>query len=74
MDWPGIKQEPRNEPLKRIIIIIIDLIALNSIYLLENLHLPQTVGGVSFSEGRKSIWILKSRGVSYEFAYYMTRL
>jgi len=42
---------------------IIHLITLINIYLLENLHLPQIVGGVRFSQGRKSILILTSRGL-----------
>ena len=57
-----------------IIIIIINLITFIIICLLENLHLSQTVGGIRLPGEGNSTYFLRSRSVSQESAYYVTRL
>jgi hypothetical protein len=57
-----------------IIVIIIDLITLIGTYLIGNLHLSQTVGRMRRSGDESSSYPLRSRGVSQEFAFHMTRL
>jgi hypothetical protein len=57
------EQVKRPNPWRKIIIIIItDLITLLRIYAVENLHLSQTVSGLSFSQGKDS---------SYYYYYYI---
>jgi hypothetical protein len=41
---------------------------------LANLHLSQTVGRTRLSGEGNSSYPLRSRGVSQEFAFYMTRV